>query len=295
MVNEIDILHEGHSCNLACHTGEKAAGILCIVSYHHEIIVKLGEYSLDTFVEPLVSPNRRAPVFLILPIRNFKGNVGCLKEILLHLSAEVTLVSEHHAVMILPAYIVKIMEVMYACGCHVIRMYDTSYAADSVEFISIVAYALRCAISPVGRCVRIVTSNGTAFRPGILAYLYRLGINAEHIFGAINCDSNILADFFCKTGCQFASGIELPSAYQVWQIILALMVQAMRKEVFAIESECLGGYAKSHDFKVGKLWNNTTTWYVSVFIYTISGEILADSEDSDEICYEVAHKQANSS
>ena len=42
-----------------------------------------------------------------------------------------------------------------------------------------------------------------------------------------------------------------------------------------------GGYAKSNDFKVGKLGNNTTTWYVSEFIYTISGEILADSEDSD--------------
>ena len=295
MINEIDILHESHSCDLACHTSEKAAGLLCVVPYHHKIVVELGEYGFDSFAEPLVSPNRRAPVFLIHPIRNFKGDFGCLKEILLHLSAEVTLVSEHHAVMIFPAYIIEIMEVMDACGRHVIRMYDATYPADSMESISVVVYALRCAISPVGRCVRIVTSHGAAFCPGVLAYLYRLGINAEHILGAINCDSNILADFFCKTSCQFASGIELPSAYQVWQILLALMVQAMKKEVFAIESECLGGYAKGHDFKVGKLWNNTTTWYVSEFIHTISGEILADSEDSDEICYEVAHKQCYSS
>lgn len=33
---------------------------------------------------------------------------------------------------------------------------------------------------------------------------------------------------------------------------------------------------------------------ISKFIYTISGEILADSEDSDEICHEVAHKQCDS-
>ncbi len=31
------------------------------------------------------------------------------------------------------------------------------------------------------------------------------------------------------------------------------------------------------------------------FIHTIYDEILADTEDSDEICYEVAHKQSNSS
>ena len=29
--------------------------------------------------------------------------------------------------------------------------------------------------------------------------------------------------------------------------------------------------------------------YVSEFVYTISGENLADSKYSDEICYEVAH------
>ena len=64
---------------------------------------------------------------------------------------------------------------------------------------------------------------------------------------------------------------------------------------FAIESESLGGYAESDDFEVGKLRNNATTGYVSKFIYTIPSEILADSENSNEICYEVAHKQSNSS
>ena len=50
-------------------------------------------------------------------------------------------------------------------------------------------------------------------------------------------------------------------------------------------------YAESDDFKVGKLVNNTTSSYISEFIDTISGEILADFEDFGEFCHEVAHKQ----
>ena len=54
-------------------------------------------------------------------------------------------------------------------------------------------------------------------------------------------------------------------------------------------------YAESDDFEIRELRNNATSRYVSEFIDAISCEILADSEDSDEICYEVAHKQSNSS
>ncbi len=61
------------------------------------------------------------------------------------------------------------------------------------------------------------------------------------------------------------------------------MVNAMKKEILAVESESLGCYAQSHYLEVGKLRDNATTWYVPEFIYTISGEILADTEDSDEI------------
>ena len=187
------------------------------------------------------------------------------------------------------------MKVMDACGCHVIRMYDAMYPADGMELIPIVVYALRCAISPVGSRIDIVSSHGTAFRPCVLADLYRLGINAEYILRTINRDSHLLADCFCKTSRQFTPDIELSSADQVWQILLALMVQAMKKKILTVESESLGCYTQSHYFEVGKLRDNATTWYVPEFIYTISGEILADTEDSYEICYEVAHKQTNSS
>ena len=295
MINEIDILHERHCYDFACHAGEKTAGLFCVVSYHHKIVIKPGEYRFDSFTEPFVCPCRRTPVFLIQPVWNFKSDIGRVKEILLNISTKTTLISKHHAIMIFPAYVIEIMEVMNARGSHVIRMYDTTYATDSMELITIIVHSLRSTVSPVGSRLEIVTTYGTAFCPCVLTYLYRLGINAEYILGAINGDSYILANFLSKTSRQFASGIEQPSADQVWEILLTLMVQTIKKEILAIKSERLGGYAKSNDFKVGKLGNNTTTWYVSEFIYTISGEILADSEDSDEICYEVAHKQCNSS
>ncbi len=72
------------------------------------------------------------------------------------------------------------------------------------------------------------------------------------------------------------------------------MVQAMKQEDFTITAEGLSRYAESYDFKIGELGNHTTSGGISVFIHTICGEILADPEDSDEICYEIAHKQGNS-
>ena len=71
------------------------------------------------------------------------------------------------------------------------------------------------------------------------------------------------------------------------------MLQTMKKEIFAIEAEGLGGYAKSNDFKVGELGNNTTSGYVSMFIDTIPGKFLADAENSYELCYKVAHMQCD--
>ena len=69
------------------------------------------------------------------------------------------------------------------------------------------------------------------------------------------------------------------------------IMQAMTQKLFAIEAERFGRNAKSYNLKVGKFGNNTTSRYISEFINTISGEILADTENSNEIRYEVAHKR----
>ncbi len=113
--------------------------------------------------------------------------------------------------------------------------------------------ALRGAVSPIWTRVGVVATHGTAFCPCVLADLYWFGINAEYIFGAINGYGYILADFFCKSSRQLASGIELSATDQVGQILLTLIVQTMKKKILAIEAEGLGGNAKSDNLEVRNL------------------------------------------
>lgn len=295
MINVIDILHECHSCYFACHACEKSAGLLCVIAYHHKSIVKLGEYGFDTFSKPLVSPCRLFPVLLIQPIRDFQSNVSDIKEIPLYLCVEIAFISEHRAVMIFPLHILEVMEVVDTCRRQVVRMYNTSYSTDSVEFIAIIIHSLRGAVAPVWCCVWIVMPHGAAVCPGILTDLDGFRVDAKYIFRTVYCHCHITADILCKPCRQLTTGIKLPAANQVWQILFALMVQAIKKVIFTVKVERLGCYAKSDDFQVGKLGNGSTTRYIPKVVYTISGEILANSKYSDEICYEVAHKQRNSS
>ena len=115
------------------------------------------------------------------------------------------------------------------------------------------------------------------------------GTIAKHLLGSIYRNRYILTNFFSKPYHQLASGIKLPSADQVWQIVFTLIMQTMKKEVLTVEAKCLGCYAECNDFKVRKLRDNITSRHISESINTIPGEIFADFKDSDEICYEVAH------
>ena len=147
MINKIDLLHEGHCCDFARHTGEKAAGLLCMIPYHHEIVIELGEYCFDSFTELFASPGRRMPVLPIQPTRNLKSDTDRLKGILPNPGTETAFVSKHHAVVIFPAHILEVTDVMNACRNHVMGKYDTTYSADRMEFITVIMQALRGAIS----------------------------------------------------------------------------------------------------------------------------------------------------
>ena len=140
------------------------------------------------------------------------------------------------------------MKIVNTGRCHIVRMYNTMYSADSMELISIVVYTLGCAIAPVGRSLTIIPSHGAALGSCVLTNFDRFGV-------------------------------------------VAFIMQAMKQKIFAIEAERFGRNAKSYNLKVGKFGNNTTSRYISEFINTISGEILADTENSNEIRYEVAHKR----
>lgn len=106
----------------------------------------------------------------------------------------------------------------------------------------------------------------------------------QHILTAVYGNCDILADFFGESCRQFTAGIELSAADKVWQVVFAFIARTMKQEIFTVKPEGLGSYTESSDFKFGKLRDSTTSWHISKFIYAISGEILADSENSDEIC-----------
>ena len=166
MINEIDILHERHSCDFTCHASENTARLFCVVSYHHKIVIELREYRFDSFTGPFIGPCRWTPVFRIQPIWD--------------------------------------------------------------------------------------------------------------------------------SGRQFTPGIELPSTDKIWEILLAFMLQTTKKEIPAIEAEGLSCYAKSNDFVIGKLGNNTTSGHFSILIDTTSGKFLTDVESPYGICCKVALMQCDS-
>ncbi len=63
MMNEADILHEDYSSYLTRPLGKESTGLLCIVAYHHEIIVELREYGFYSFPEASVAQTRGSQSF----------------------------------------------------------------------------------------------------------------------------------------------------------------------------------------------------------------------------------------
>ena len=127
----------------------------------------------------------------------------------------------------------------------VIGMYDTTYPADCMELISVIVHALRGAIAPVRCCFLIVTPHCATFRSGVLANPHGLGVDTEHVLPTVYGSRNILAYFLGKPGGQLTPDIELPAAYKVWLVFLAVCVQTMKQKILTVESESLGCYAES--------------------------------------------------
>ena len=121
MIEEIEILQHRESCNFCCHPCEEALWLLCIVAYHHQVVVQPREHRLYSLSEFLVSPSRWSPVLLAQPVWYFKYDVGRGEQVLLNGSAQIPLVAKYHAVMIFPPHIFQIMEVMHIGGSHIKR------------------------------------------------------------------------------------------------------------------------------------------------------------------------------
>lgn len=294
MIDVIDILQNRKSRDFSCDSGKKALWLLCVIAYHHELIVKLGEERLNSFSELLISPDWRTPVLLVEPIRDFKGDMRHIEQVLLNVCAEIPLVPKHEAVVIFPLHILEVVEVMNVGGCHVITMDDSAYSAYSVELISIIMHALGSAIPPGGSQVWRILAHGTACGSCILTDFDRLGVNAEHIFVSIHGSCNILPYFFAKEISLLASLVILTTCREMRKLAGAFILQTMKQVVFTVYAEDLRRGGKRDDFQIRELGDNTSAGHIPQFIDTISGKILVYAEYFSELYDEVVHMRDDS-
>lgn len=53
MIDEIDILQDCKSRHFGRDAGEESLWLLCVIAYHHELIIELREESFDSFLKRL--------------------------------------------------------------------------------------------------------------------------------------------------------------------------------------------------------------------------------------------------
>ena len=58
MVTEVDVLQHGHSSDFCGSTCKQSACLLCIIAYHHELVVKLRENGFDSLPENACKPTK---------------------------------------------------------------------------------------------------------------------------------------------------------------------------------------------------------------------------------------------
>ena len=294
MIEKIDILQHGEDSHLGFHSGEEAAWLLGIVAYHHEVVIQLRKDGLDSLTEAFVSPCRWTPVLLVQPVWDIKCNVYGFKQVQLYGSTQVSLISKYHAVSVFPLHIFKILQVMHVGGSHVEGVYDSGDTAQGVELISIIVHVLRGAVAPGGCMLYVVLSHLTPVGTGILADLYRLGVNAEDGLATIYCLGYGLTDILAKHHGLLATLVVLPTCNQVGNGSRTFRVQPLEEVVLAVNTQCLCCDGKCHHLQIGEGGNDTTSRDISLLIYIISCKFLADLKNFSELCDEVAHIYDNS-
>lgn len=289
MIEEIEILQHGECCYLCCHPCEESLRLLCIVSYHHQMVVQLGEHRLDSPTVFPIGPGWRSPVLLVQPVWYFKYDVGRREQVLFHGSTQIAPVAKYHAVMVFPSHVFQITQVMYIGGSHVKRVYDSRSTAQCVKLIAVVVYSLRGTVAPCRGKAHISLSHDTAFGTRILADLYRLGVNTEHKLTAVNGSCYGFADAFTEQAGLFSALVELPAGDEIGNGLGTLAAQTGEKIVLAVDTECFGCEGKCYNLKVGESGNYTTAGNISFVIDFISCILLADFKEFSELCNEVAH------
>lgn len=228
---------------------------------------------------------------MVEPIGDFQRDVCHVKELLLNVGAQISLVSKHHAIVILPFDILEILNVMDTGGSHVMAVDDSAYSADCVEFISIIAHILRGAATPCRCQLRSVASHGATLRSCVTADRDRFGVYAEHIFASVHCRGYVFADFFAKSVSEFAALIVLATGYKMRKSVATLILQAIKQVVFTIDVEDFRRGGKSEDFQIREPRDSASAGYIPQVIYTIPCEFFEYVKDFSELYDEVVHKR----
>ena len=289
MIEKIEILQHGESCDFGSHSCEEAWWLLGIVAYHHQMVVQLGEDRFNSLSVLPVSPQGWSPALLVQPVWDFKRDVGRGEQVLLYGCTQISLVAKYHAVMVFPPDVLQVVEVVYV-GCrYVIGMYDARSTAKGVELVAVVVHVLRGAIAPGWSMFHIGPAHRAPFGTRVLAHLDGLGVDAEDKFSCVNGLCNSLADVLAKQAGQLPALIELPTGNKIGNRLRALSPQTGKEIVLAVDTECFRCDGKCHDLQVGEGGNNTTAGDISTLVYLISCKLLADFMDFSELCNEVVH------
>lgn len=290
----IDILQHSKGSHLGFHSGKEATWLLCIVAYHHEIVIQLRKNGLDTLPEAFICPRRWSPVLLIQPICDVKGNVGSLKQVLVYGSTQVALVPEDCTVVVLPLHILKILQVMHI-GCdYVIGKNYPTVTAQGMELVSVIVHVLRGIVAQ-GRCMLyVILSHLEPVGACVLADLYQLGVNAEDGLSSINRLGYDLKNILAKQHGLLAALVELPTCNQVGNGARTFRVQPLEEVILTINTHCLCRDGKSHRLQVREREYSTTAGDISLLIYLIFCKFLAFLMIFSELCDEMAHIYDNS-
>ena len=286
MIEKIDILQHGEGSHLGFHSGKEAAWLLCIVAYHHEVVIQLRKDGLNPLSETFVGPCRWSPVLLVQPVWDVKCNICGFKQIQLYGSTQVALISKYHAVAVLPLHIFKILQVMHVGSGHVEGVYDSCDATQGMELISIIVHVLRGTVTPGGCMLYVILSHLTPVGACILANLYRLGVNTEDRLSSIYRLGYGLTDILTKHHGLLATLVVLPARNQVWNGSRAFRVQPSEKVVLAVDTQCLCCDGKCHHLQIGESGYDTTARDISLLIYIISCKFRLTSKS---LCLSVDH------
>ena len=148
--------------------------------------------------------------------------------------------------------------------------------------------------SPMWGQLRRFPSHCASSGSCVLTNLDRFGVDAEYVFSSINSGCYILSDFLAEAISQFATLIVLSPGDKIGEAICAFILQAMEQIVFAVDAENFRSGRKCEDFQIREPGGNTSTWYISEVIYTISGKFFEYVKNFSELYDEVVHKRDDS-